>query len=1590
MKRLRLSLTGDSGNRLMKNTVKRKMLAEQLEDRRLLAGPYAPAAGQAGSTAIANDDAAFIGWASGYQDYQPGSHVDVTFQQPMKALGPAEGTTSDAVTLGRNGQITLTFDSPLRDGFGSDFAVFENSFSDTFLELAYVEVSSDGVNFFRFDNDSLTSSPVGSFGAVDPTNVHNLAGKYRRGQGTPFDLEDLRDVSPLLNTAAVTHVRLIDVVGDGSALDSSGDVIYDPSPTEGSAGFDLDGIGVLNQIEFERDLVDFEDVGAGLDPQDYFNGPDPDGTIVTGPYDDVVVLGDFRSESLTFNNAYSVDFDSWNQWAYSNKTDTVTAGYLNQFSAYPGVGADGSATFGVAFASQGDFYDLPLITRDDDDLRSFGSLAVTNSTYAALSMLLGDSFAKKFGGDSGDDQDFFTLTIEGLDATGQPVGSVDVFLADYRFSDNSLDYILDDWITVDLGPVSSARSLSFSLSSSDVGVFGMNTPSYFAVDDIVMLTPVVALDIQDTSVHENDGDHATTARLTRIGGDSVEAIEFTIEPVDESQAILPTSVVIPAGVQHVDFPIGVVDNASADGNRDIVIRVQADGYAETERTLEIVDDDPLRLTLEFSANQIDEGGTVSGSVTRNDAVPHEALTVDLTASINGRLSFSSPVVIPAGELTASFEITAPEDDVDHLDVTVLINANAGGYEEGSDTLFVLDNDTPALGFSFTQSEFSEQEAKPTEGFELLGKRLAPESAYNGADSAGGFSAAGLAFNNEYNPSYGSWTGWAYSNTTDVTTKGYLNQYSSFTGGGAVESDTYLVGYAYSGFSVPTITRDPSQVGPFSSLDITNTTYAALSMREGDSFGAKKFGGASGDDPDFFILTIEGFDANGLSIGSVEFPLADFRFADQSLDYIVDAWSSVDISSIGDATTLTFGLVSSDIGQYGMNTPGYFALDNIKFEDDEAQPQVTVTRNSINQTDDLLVQLYTSDHSEAVVQSNVVIPAGESSVDVVWEIIDDFVSDNARPVTFTAIANGYDFAQQTILIEDDDVSTLTLTLASPSVDETAGSLTGVIHRNSGDIGFPLDVSVASDVSGQLAFPGSVTIPAGQRSVTFDISVLDNEYRDGDRSIQISSTAENQVASVASLLVVDDEISAVVVDVTDGDTVVAENMGTDVFSISLASRPKSDVSVDLELVDWPSGPADISIDQSRLVFTPFDWDVARTVTLTGIPDLLVESNEAGNVSIRVDAANSDALYASAPDQTLPVSVVEWRPGELRVSEDAQQVFFEESVSGIKLVKNNHDDGLTVITNDLPQSVVIEPLPLTAGMVQVDLRGGADVLELIGDNFARLDGGSGVDRLVVNTSTTLELLDYIEGRVFGFEEYVLQSNGNSRIEIDLDSIGEFVGSAESEELTVYVSSGEQIRMLGEFVYGAPELEADRFTQVIANDEGRLRVVSERPWQNAAIETDADLNGLVTVADALHILNHIGVFGSDVPESPVLADFRGGLPDVSGDNAVTAKDALFVLNKLALVDESEGEDGRFAIQAQAENPALLVRGSTTQSSAILGPGSNPRKIASLSNSVDHAIRDLYSSTEAVEDVKDEAEAGDVWELLDSEWLRENRLRIS
>ena len=211
---------------------------------RVSAGPFPPAAGEPGSTAVHLEDPELVAWATGYQDYIPGAGVSITFQTPERALGMA-GTdpTSDLVSLGEGGVIVLTFGFPVRNGEEWDFAVFENAFDDRFLELAYVEVSSDGTNFFRFPNNSLTIDPIGAFGTLDTTDIDGLAGKYRQSFGTPFDLEALSGTDGL-NINAVTHIRIVDIIGNGSFKDSNGNPIYDPYQTSGSAGFDLDAVGV--------------------------------------------------------------------------------------------------------------------------------------------------------------------------------------------------------------------------------------------------------------------------------------------------------------------------------------------------------------------------------------------------------------------------------------------------------------------------------------------------------------------------------------------------------------------------------------------------------------------------------------------------------------------------------------------------------------------------------------------------------------------------------------------------------------------------------------------------------------------------------------------------------------------------------------------------------------------------------------------------------------------------------------------------------------------------------------------------------------------------------------------------------------------------------------------------------------------------------------------------------------------------------------------------------------------------------------------------------------------------------------------------
>jgi hypothetical protein len=208
------------------------------------------------------------------------------------------------------------------------------------------------------------------------------------------------------------------------------------------------------------------------------------------------------------------------------------------------------------------------------------------------------------------------------------------------------------------------------------------------------------------------------------------------------------------------------------------------------------------------------------------------------------------------------------------------------------------------------------------GFENL--NLGTSGFYNGSDSKGDFISGNFRFLNNYNADWYSWTGFAASSKTDTKTSGYSNQYSAITGMGVAGSPNYAVSYPS---PVSTILFKDTVI---SGVYITNSTYAYLSMKLGDGF-SKKFGGESGNDPDFLILNIEGFNSDNKSTGLIEFFLADFGYSIKSNDYILDTWKWVNLSKLGRISKLEFSLRSSDNGDWGMNTPGYFCLDNLNHE-----------------------------------------------------------------------------------------------------------------------------------------------------------------------------------------------------------------------------------------------------------------------------------------------------------------------------------------------------------------------------------------------------------------------------------------------------------------------------------------------------------------------------------------------------------------------------------------------------------------------------------------------------------------------------------
>lgn len=468
------------------------------------------------------------------------------------------------------------------------------------------------------------------------------------------------------------------------------------------------GIAVLGLLTNAQNLnaqmvSDFESIN--LMPESYWDGSDLSGSNNTTNYTTI-----FQSGDGDFLNVWDITWGLPGYWSdgfvVSSHTDSTTSGSGNINSAKAASGNNNSLTYLVAQNNA-----VMEFTNDAADTTVAG-VYLTNGTYTANSMRDGDMFAKKFGGVTGDDEDWFKLTIKGFDANGDlGTDSVDFYLADFRDANNANDYIITDWTYVDLAALGNVNGLVFSLTSSDTGTLGINTPTFFCMDDIL--------------------------------SDGAPLIDF------EDMGIITADSVI----------------------------------------------------------------------------------------------------------------------------------------DGSD---------------------------------LLGQPNDPNYVSWIADGE-------ADFYNSYTTSWGGYwnKGIAISNMTDSVTSGATNLYSVKAATGVFGSSNYAIVQDGAKLKLTGAAVNEVMYGVY----LTNSTFGYNSMRDGDIF-AKKFGGASGDDEDWLKVTIRGYNKGAMNADTVAFYLADFRDADNTKDYILDTWAFVDLSGLGAVDSVTFSMSSSDMSSQGMNTPAFFAMDNL--------------------------------------------------------------------------------------------------------------------------------------------------------------------------------------------------------------------------------------------------------------------------------------------------------------------------------------------------------------------------------------------------------------------------------------------------------------------------------------------------------------------------------------------------------------------------------------------------------------------------------------------------------------------------------------
>lgn len=345
---------------------------------------------------------------------------------------------------------------------------------------------------------------------------------------------------------------------------------------------------------------------------------------------------------------------------------------------------------------------------------------------------------------------------------------------------------------------------------------------------------------------------------------------------------------------------------------------------------------------------------------------------------------------------------------------------------------------------------------------------------------------------------------------------------------------------------------------------------------------------------------------------------------------------------------------------------------------------------------LTVNLSSSDPTEATVPASVIITGGQTTATFPVAIVNDPILDGTQTLTIAAAASGYTGGSAALAVQDNETATLTL-LIPRAAREGDGVLQGTVQMSAVAAG-PIVVTLLSSDPAEVQVPASVTIPQGQTSATFPITIVNDNRLDPKVATTISAQVANWTGDSKTISIYDNESTAVVVSLPalrEGD---APGSGT----VRIGGTLPTDTLVLLDSSDLSelTVPATMTIPagatSATFPATPVDdplADGAQPVTVTATIPSLTSGSASGSV------ADNDAHHFTFGAIASP----QVRNGPVAITVAAKDV------NDATITNYNSSVGLTATVAGA--GVPVTPATLTgwvngvfAGNVAVDANGSA----------------------------------------------------------------------------------------------------------------------------------------------------------------------------------------------------------------------------------------------------------------------------------------------